>query len=63
MTVQATIFEKFAQVARDQDKQLAPLSDDLVLLETDKHNLLCVRRADGVQKWTCELSDAIRYSP
>jgi len=39
------------------------VGDDLVLIETDKHNLLCVRRVDGVQKWACELSDAIRYSP
>lgn len=38
-------------------------TDDIVLLETDKHNLLCVRRTDGVQQWTCELTGPVRYSP
>ena len=37
--------------------------DEIVLLETDKKSLLCINRADGVQKWRCELSDAIRYTP
>lgn len=37
--------------------------DEIVLLETDKKNLICVRRADGVEMWRCELTDAIRYSP
>ncbi|HYG78146.1 MAG TPA: PQQ-binding-like beta-propeller repeat protein [Planctomycetota bacterium] len=37
--------------------------DDVVLLETDKNSLLCINRADGVQKWRCELSGSIRYSP
>ncbi|MCY3017774.1 MAG: PQQ-binding-like beta-propeller repeat protein [Planctomycetota bacterium] len=37
--------------------------DDLVLLETDKQMLVCVRRADGVERWVCELSGAIRYAP
>ncbi|MES2292423.1 MAG: phosphopantetheine-binding protein [Pseudomonadota bacterium] len=39
MTVQSTIFEQFAQVAREQEKQLAPLSDDLVLLESGLDSL------------------------
>ncbi|HEY3325393.1 MAG TPA: hypothetical protein VGP72_33385 [Planctomycetota bacterium] len=39
------------------------VSDEIVLLETDKHNLLCVRRDNGVEKWRCELTDAIRYAP
>jgi len=37
--------------------------DELVLLETDKHNLIAVRREDGVERWRCELTDTIRYSP
>ena len=39
MTVQSTIFEQFAQVAREQEKQLAPLSDNLVLLESGLDSL------------------------
>lgn len=39
MTVQSTVFEQFAQVAREQEKQLAPLSDDLVLLESGLDSL------------------------
>lgn len=39
MTVQSAIFEQFAQVAREQEKQLAPLSDDLVLLESGLDSL------------------------
>jgi acyl carrier protein len=39
MTIRATVFEKFAQVARDQDKQLAPLSDELALLESGLDSL------------------------
>jgi outer membrane protein assembly factor BamB len=36
---------------------------DLVLLETEKHFLVGVRRADGYERWRCELEDAIRYAP
>ena len=39
MTVQSMIFEQFAQVAREQEKQLAPLSDNLVLLESGLDSL------------------------
>jgi len=39
MTVQSMIFEQFAQVAREQEKQLAPLSDHLVLLESGLDSL------------------------
>lgn len=39
MTVQAAIFEQFAQVAREQEKQLAPLSDNLVLLDSGLDSL------------------------
>jgi len=39
------------------------VGEDLVLLETDKHNLFCVRRSDGMEIWVCALTDAIRYSP
>ena len=39
MTVQAMIFEQFEQVARDQEKTIAPLSDDLVLLDSGLDSL------------------------
>ena len=39
MTVQAMIFEQFEQVAREQEKAIAPLSDDLVLLDSGLDSL------------------------
>jgi outer membrane protein assembly factor BamB len=37
--------------------------NDLVLLETDKHVLVAVRKDDGYEKWRCELTQDIRYQP
>jgi acyl carrier protein len=34
MTVKLTIMSEMQKIAKEQDKQLAPLSDDLVLLES-----------------------------
>jgi acyl carrier protein len=34
MTVKLTIMSEMQQIAQEQDKELAPLSDDLVLLES-----------------------------
>ena len=39
MTIQTTIFEQFAQVARDQNKPLAPLAPETVLLESGLDSL------------------------
>jgi acyl carrier protein len=39
MTIQALIFEQFEQVARDQEKPIAPLSEGLVLLESGLDSL------------------------
>ena len=39
MTIQTTIFEQFAQVARDQNKLLAPLAPETVLLESGLDSL------------------------
>lgn len=39
MTIQNAVFEQFAQVAREQEKQLAPLSTNLVLLESGLDSL------------------------
>jgi acyl carrier protein len=34
MTVKLTIMSEMQKIAKEQDKELAPLSDDLVLLES-----------------------------
>ncbi len=39
MSIQTTIFDQFEQVARDQDKAIAPLADDLVLLDSGLDSL------------------------
>ena len=39
------------------------VKEDLVLLETEKHDLIAMRRADGVELWVCHLSQSPRYAP
>jgi hypothetical protein len=39
MSVRAEIVHQFEQVAREQDKRLAPLADDLPLLDTGLDSL------------------------
>jgi acyl carrier protein len=39
MSVAAMVVEQFRQVAREQDKQLVPLTDDTVLLESGLDSL------------------------
>ncbi len=39
MTIQAMIFEQFEQVARDQEKSLAALDGEMVLLESGLDSL------------------------
>jgi acyl carrier protein len=39
MSIRSAIFAQFASAARDHDKQLAPLSDNLVLLESGLDSL------------------------
>jgi hypothetical protein len=39
VSVRATIISQFQQVAREQDKKLAPLSDNLVLLDAGLDSL------------------------
>ncbi|HTI00456.1 MAG TPA: hypothetical protein VL752_05870 [Acidisoma sp.] len=39
MSIRSTIVEQIHRVARQQDKQLSPLSDDLPLLETGLDSL------------------------
>jgi acyl carrier protein len=64
MTIKLTIMDEMAQVAREQGKTLAPLSDDLVLLESGLDSLgfavLVARLEDklGVDPFTAS-EDAI----
>jgi acyl carrier protein len=39
MSLRSTVLEQFKQVAKEQDKTLAPLTDDLVLLESGLDSL------------------------
>lgn len=39
MSIKLTIMEQMAQIAREHGKQLAPLSDDLVLLDSGLDSL------------------------
>lgn len=39
------------------------VSAEVILLETDLHNLIAVRRSDGTELWRVELEDEIRYTP
>jgi acyl carrier protein len=39
MTVRAAVISQFTQVAKEQNKQLAPLSDDLVLVDSGLDSL------------------------
>ena len=39
MSIKLTIMEQMAQIAREHGKKLAPLSDDLVLLESGLDSL------------------------
>jgi acyl carrier protein len=51
MTVRSEIINQFREVAREQDKRLAPLTDDLTLLESGLDSLcfaLIVVRLEGV---------------
>ena len=37
--------------------------DDLILIETDSHNLVAIRRSDGFHLWQCFLENNIRFTP
>jgi acyl carrier protein len=39
ISIRATVWAQFEQVAREQEKSLPPLSDDLVLADTDLDSL------------------------
>ena len=39
MSIRSTIISQFEQVVKEQNKQLAPLTDDLVLLESGLDSL------------------------
>ena len=56
MSMRSTISEQMKAVASDQDKQLAPLSDDLVLLESGLDSL-------GFAILVARLEDALGFDP
>jgi hypothetical protein len=37
--------------------------DDLIIVETDSHNLIAIRRTDGYHLWQCFLENSIRFTP
>lgn len=37
--------------------------EDLILLETDAHSLIAIRRVDGFHLWHCYLEGAIKFTP
>lgn len=39
------------------------VSAEVILLETDLHNLIAVRRSDGTELWRVELEGEVRYTP
>jgi hypothetical protein len=56
MSLRSTIGEQIKAVASDQDKQLAPLSDDLVLLESGLDSL-------GFAILVTRLEDLLGFDP
>jgi acyl carrier protein len=56
MPVRAAIVEQMQQVAAEQDKQLAPLTDDLVLLESGLDSL-------GFAILVARLEDKLGFDP
>ena len=63
MSVKSTVLDQFKQVATEQNKTLAPLSDDLSLLESGLDSLcfaIIVARLEdalGVDPFTAEIAD------
>jgi acyl carrier protein len=56
MSLRTTIIEQMKAVSADQDKQLAPLSDDLVLLESGLDSL-------GFAILVTRLEDVLGFDP
>jgi acyl carrier protein len=56
MSLRSTIIEQMKAVSADQDKQLAPLSDDLVLLESGLDSL-------GFAILVTRLEDVLGFDP
>jgi acyl carrier protein len=56
MSLRSTIIEQTKAVSADQDKQLAPLSDDLVLLESGLDSL-------GFAILVTRLEDVLGFDP
>jgi len=56
MTLRSTVIEELLQVAKEQERQLAPLSDDLVLLESGLDSL-------GFAILVARLEDVLGFDP
>jgi len=56
MSLKLAILEQIRQVAKEQEKQLAPLTDDLVLLESGLDSL-------GFAVLVARLEDALGFDP
>jgi acyl carrier protein len=56
MTLRSTVIEELLQVAKEQERQLAPLTDDLVLLESGLDSL-------GFAILVARLEDVLGFDP
>jgi outer membrane protein assembly factor BamB len=63
MALDVDWYSPFVDVGKVGKLERGWVVEDVVLLETNKRNLVCMRRADGVTQWICELSEGIRYMP
>ena len=65
MSARSTIVAQFEQVAKEQKKRLAPLTDNLVLLESGLNSLcfavIVMRLEDDLGKDPLGSSEAVRF--
>jgi hypothetical protein len=65
MSVRTSVITQFEEVAREQDKRLAPLGDDLVLLESGLDSLcfaiIVARLEDALEVDPFSTAEDIRF--
>jgi acyl carrier protein len=65
MSIRATVIAQFEQVAREQSRKLAPLSDDLKLLESGLDSLsfalIVMRLEEAVGFDPFDVTDEVRF--
>ncbi|HEY2783090.1 MAG TPA: phosphopantetheine-binding protein [Steroidobacteraceae bacterium] len=65
MSIRATVIAQFEQVAREQNRKLAPLSDDLKLLESGLDSLsfalIVMRLEEAVGFDPFDVTDEVRF--